>query len=144
MILSISVTKQTLSRSRKTAIVYLFLTFFFFIFSRIYISLSYGELSFFMNYLFLVPLIGGASILIILHFLPSLSRVSFNLWNSGIAIFTSGFLLRGIINLSGRSTTLDKPYWLLGSIFLLFSLISIVFTLFVSKNELKNKLDTSR
>lgn len=104
-------------------ITYLALTAF--LFSRIYESLSYGEVSFFMHYLWTVPLAGGSLLLTLMKFRPSLSRLSYNLWNSGIATLTAGFLLRGIINLSGRSTTLDQPYWLIGASFLALALLSL-------------------
>ncbi len=113
--------------------VYLILSIFLFIFSRVYVSLSYGEYSFFMNTLSLVPLIGGGLLVGLLLVQPNLSRVSFNLWNSGVAVLTAGFLLRGIINLSGRSTTLDWPYWLIGAGFLGLALVSFGLSLFRSK-----------
>ena len=113
--------------------VYLIISIFFFLFSRIYVSLSYGEYSFFMNTLSLVPLIGGGLLVGLLLVQPNLSRVSFNLWNSGVAVLTVGFLLRGIINLSGRSTTLDWPYWLIGAGFLGLALVSFGLSLFRSK-----------
>ncbi len=81
-----------------------------------------------MHYMFSVPLIGGILLLGFLQFKPNLSRLTYNLWNSGIAIVTAGFLLRGIINLSGRSTTLDQPYWYLGAFFLALALISLPLT----------------
>lgn len=113
--------------------VYLIISIFFFLFSRIYVSLSYGEYSFFMNTLSLVPLIGGGLLVGLLLVQPNLSRVSFNLWNSGVAVLTAGFLLRGIINLSGCSTTLDGPYWLIGAGFLGLALVSFGLSLFRSK-----------
>ena len=113
--------------------VYLILSIFLFIFSRVYVSLSYGEVSIFMNTLSLVPLIGGGLLVGLLYLQPTLSRLSFNLWNSGVAVLTTGFLLRGIINLSGRSTTLDWPYWVIGAGFLGLALVSIGLSLFRSK-----------
>ena len=113
--------------------VYLILSIFLFIFSRVYVSLSYGEVSIFMNTLSLVPLIGGGLLVGLLYLQPTLSRISFNLWNSGVAVLTTGFLLRGIINLSGRSTTLDWPYWLIGAGFLGLALVSFGLSLFRSK-----------
>ncbi|NQJ69225.1 hypothetical protein HO543_09580 [Streptococcus suis] len=125
MTLSTSVTNQTSTRTARTFITYLATTAFLFIFSRIYESLSYGEVSFFMHYMFCVTLIGGALLLGMLTLKPNLSRMTFNLWNSGVATITAGFLLRGIINLSGRSTTLDQPYWFVGAGFLILALISL-------------------
>ena len=113
--------------------VYLILSIFLFIFSRVYVSLSYGEVSIFMNTLSLVSLIGGGLLVGLLYLQPTLSRISFNLWNSGVAVLTAGFLLRGIINLSGRSTTLDWPYWLIGAGFLGLALVSFGLSLFQSK-----------
>ncbi|MFI3112788.1 hypothetical protein [Streptococcus suis] len=123
MTLSTSVTNST-TRVSRTFISYLAITAFLFIFSRIYESLSYGEVSVFMHYMFCVPLIGGAMLLGLLQLIPTL-RLSYNLWNSGVATITAGCLLRGIINLSGRSTTLDQPYWYIGAAFLVLSLVSL-------------------
>ena len=131
--MSTSVTKKRFSRLGKTATVYLILSIFLFIFSQVYVSLSYGEVSIFMNTLSLVPLIGGGLLVGLLYLQPTLSRLSFNLWNSGVAVLTAGFLLRGIINLSGRSTTLDWPYWVIGAGFLGLALVSIGLSLFRSK-----------
>lgn len=39
-----------------------------------------------------------------------------------------GMLFRGIVNLSGRSTTLDMPYWYVGAAFAALALLSMVFT----------------
>lgn len=123
--MSTSVTNQTSGRTARTFITYLATTAFLFIFSRIYESLSYGEVSVFMHYMFCVTLIGGGLLLGLLTIKPNLSRLTFNLWNSGVATITAGFLLRGIINLSGRSTTLDQPYWFVGASFLILALISL-------------------
>ncbi|WP_105107780.1 hypothetical protein [Streptococcus suis] len=128
MTLSTSVTNQTSTRTARTFITYLATTAFLFIFSRIYESLSYGEVSVFMHYMFCVTLIGGGLLLGLLTIKPNLSRMTFNLWNSGVATITAGFLLRGIINLSGRSTTLDQPYWFIGAGFLILALISLFFS----------------
>ncbi|NQN53505.1 hypothetical protein HPA15_03170 [Streptococcus suis] len=129
MTLSTSVTNQTSTRTARTFITYLATTAFLFIFSRIYESLSYGEVSVFMHYMFCVTLIGGGLLLGLLTFKPNLSRLTFNLWNSGVATITAGSLLRGIINLSGRSTTLDQPYWFVGAGFLILA----VFSLFIKQ-----------
>ncbi|HFI0533251.1 TPA: hypothetical protein ACGOXV_000174 [Streptococcus suis] len=138
MTLSTSVTNQTSGRTARTFINYLATTAFLFIFSRIYESLSYGEVSVFMHYMFCVTLVGGGLLLGLLTIKPNLSRLAFNLWNSGVATITAGSLLRGIINLSGRSTTLDQPYWFVGASFLILALIS----LFLGGNQ-RNKRQAS-
>ncbi len=115
------------------------MTAFLFIFSRIYESLSYGEVSVFMHYMFCATLVGGILLLGILQVKPNLSRITYNLWNSGIATITAGCFLRGIINLSGRSTTLDQPYWYVGAGFLALSLI----TLFISDTRRTRQKSTA-
>lgn len=131
MILSTSVIKN--KRLKKTLVGYSLLTIFFLVFSRIYESFSFGETSLHMHYLFVVPLVGGIILAILLKIIPNLARLSLNLWNSAVAVLTAGMLFRGIVNLSGRSTTLDQPYWYIG---LAFALLAIV-SLFLQKNSKK-------
>ncbi|MGV3145650.1 hypothetical protein HO483_04955 [Streptococcus suis] len=136
--MSTSVTNST-TRFSRTFISYLAMTAFLFIFSRIYENLSYGEVSVFMHYMFCATLVGGILLLGLLQVKPNLSRITYNLWNSGIATITAGCLLRGIINLSGRSTTLDQPYWYVGAGFLALSLI----TLFISDTRRTRQKSTA-
>ncbi|HEM3619086.1 TPA: hypothetical protein ACGO6Q_001636 [Streptococcus suis] len=136
--MSTSVTNST-TRFSRTFISYLAMAAFLFIFSRIYESLSYGEVSVFMHYMFCATLVGGILLLGLLQVKPNLSRMTYNLWNSGIATITAGCLLRGIINLSGRSTTLDQPYWYVGAGFLALSLI----TLFISDTRRTRQKSTA-
>lgn len=128
MTLSTSVTKVSKKRFKKTAIVYALITIFFFIFSRIYEHFSFGETSVYMHYLFGVPLIGGVVLLIFQKMIPNLSRLSLNLWNSAVATIATGVLFRGIVNLSGRSTTMDLPYWYVGVGLAGLALLSMIFT----------------
>lgn len=132
MILSTSVIKNKNKRLKKTLISYSLLTIFFLVFSRIYESFSFGETSLHMHYLFVVPLIGGIILALLLKIIPNLARLSLNLWNSAVAVLTAGMLFRGIVNLSGRSTTLDQPYWYVG---LAFSILAIASLLIQKKNS---------
>ena len=128
MTLSTSVTKASKKRLKKTAVVYALITVFFFIFSRIYEHFSFGETSVYMHYLFGVPLIGGMVLLIFQKMIPNLSRLSLNLWNSAVATIATGVLFRGIVNLSGRSTTMVLPYWYMGIGLAGLALLSMIFT----------------
>lgn len=125
MILSTSVTKNKNKRLQKTLVGYSILTIFFLVFSRIYESFSFGETSLHMHYLFVVPLVGGIIMALLLKIIPNLGRLSLNLWNSAVAVLTAGMLFRGIVNLSGRSTTLDQPYWYVGIAFALLAIVSL-------------------
>ena len=124
--MSTSVINPNKKRFKKTAISYTLITIFFFAFSRIYEAFSFGETSVYMHYLFAVPLVGGIILAILLKVLPYFFRISLNLWNSAIAIITTGTLFRGIVNLSGRSTTLDAPYWYVGTSFAILAILSII------------------
>ena len=126
--MSTLVTKTNNKRFKKTAVVYTLITVFFFIFSRIYEHFSFGETSVYMYWLFGVPLIGGVVLLIFQKLIPNLSRLSLNLWNSAVATIAAGVLFRGIVNLSGRSTTLDLPYWYVGIGLAGLALLSMIFT----------------
>ena len=131
--MSTSVIKNKNKRLKKTLVGYSLLTIFFLAFSRIYESFSFGETSLHMHYLFVVPLVGGIILAILLKIIPNLARLSLNLWNSAVAVLTAGMLFRGIVNLSGRSTTLDQPYWYVGLVFALLAIVS----LFLQKNSKK-------
>ena len=126
--MSTLVTKTNNKRFKKTAVVYTVITVFFFIFSRIYEHFSFGETSVYMHWLFGVPLIGEVVLLIFQKLIPNLSRLSLNLWNSAVATIAAGVLFRGIVNLSGRSTTLDLPYWYVGLVLAGLALLSMIFT----------------
>ena len=132
--MSTSVTNLGKKRFKKTVISYTLITIFFFVFSRIYEAFSFGETSVHMHYLFALPLVGGILLAIFLKFLPHFSRISLNLWNSAVAIITAGTLFRGIVNLSGRSTTLDTPYWYVG---IGFAILAII-TIFINPNLWKS------
>nr|WP_282186149.1 hypothetical protein [Streptococcus intermedius] len=126
--MSTLVTKTNNKRFKKTAVVYTLITVFFFILSRIYEHFSFGETSVYMHWLFGVPLIGEVVLLIFQKLIPNLSRLSLNLWNSAVATIAAGVLFRGIVNLSGRSTTLDLPYWYVGLVLAGLALLSMIFT----------------
>ena len=132
--MSTLVTNLGKKRFKKIVISYTLITIFFFAFSRIYEAFSFGETSVHMHYLFAVPLVGGILLAIFLKVLPHFSRMSLNLWNSAVAIITAGTLFRGIVNLSGRSTTLDAPYWYVG---IGFAILAIL-TIFINPNLWKN------
>lgn len=125
MILYTSVINPNKKRFKKTVISYTLITIFFFAFSRIYEAFSFGETSVHMHYLFAVPLVGGIILAILLKAFAYFSRLSLNLWNSAVAIITTGTLFRGIVNLSGCSTTLDQPYWYVGIGFTILAILSI-------------------
>lgn len=97
------------------------------IFTFIYEQFSHGAVSTFMRSMFLMPLVGLAIPSLICFLTPLhrfVGRVPFNLWNSGLATWTVGCLFRGIVNISGRFTELDRIYWIGGWAFLIAAVIA--------------------
>lgn len=98
------------------------LSLFLILFNHIYEHFSYGESSLYMKGMFAIPLLGALSYG--LSFLGRgwlSNRASVLLFNSSLAISVSACLIKGIIEISGRSTTLDVPYWWTGFAFLALS-----------------------
>ncbi len=91
------------------------------IFTAVYEQFSHGAASAYMRCMFLMPLV-GCSLPALVGFVTPLhrlvNRVAFNLWNSGLAVWAVGCLFRGIVNISGRYTGLDRIYWIAGWVFL--------------------------
>ena len=110
----------------RTMLAYAGVTAFCLIFCAIYEIFSFGEHSLFMRTMFMIPLLGGAApfgLMAASENPPSVSRVAFNLWNSGLAVRISGSLVPGIIEISGRVPDYDNYYWIISGIFLVLAFI---------------------
>ena len=115
------------NRYVRTALAYAGVSAFCLVFCAIYEIFSFGEHSLFMRMMFMIPLLGGAvpfGLMAVSENPPSVSRVAFNLWNSGLAVHISGCLVRGIIEISGRVCDYDNYYWIISGVFLLLALIN--------------------
>ncbi len=114
------------NRYVRTALAYAGVSAFCLVFCAIYEIFSFGEHSLFMRMMFMIPLLGGAvpfGLMAVSENPPSVSRVAFNLWNSGLAVRVSGCLVRGIIEISGRVSDYDNYYWVIGGLFLALAFI---------------------
>jgi hypothetical protein len=75
-----------------------------------------------MTWMFLYPLIGGGILYLLLAILlPELNRFAgyrlfYNIYNSGIALLTTGSLLKGIMEIAGTGSVYLKFYYTLGYI----------------------------
>ena len=100
---------------QKTAIVYGILAAFCGVFSLVYLQFSHGESSPFLVWLFAPALLLGALPALLIHLFggrtPSIAAR--RLWNSAVAALSTGFLVRAVINISGRYTSYDTLYWAL-------------------------------
>ena len=108
-------------RMRRALITGASLALFCVVFTLIYEQFSHGATSTHMRCTFLMPLVGCALPALVGLVTPLhrfICRPAFNLWNSGMAVWAVGCLFRGIVNISGRFTDLDRIYWILGWVFL--------------------------
>ncbi len=115
---------------KKTTHVYIGVAIFCIVFNTIYEHFSYGEYSLHMRYMFIAPILFG-----IIPFTVATtkskqgsvclweSRISYNLWNCGIATLLSGCIVRGIINISGRYSDYDIIYRIGTGLFFIVSIL---------------------
>lgn len=115
------------------------------VFTLIYERFSHGASSTHMRCMFLMPLVGCALPALLGYLTPlyrHVSRPAFNLWNSGLAAWTVGCLFRGIVNISGRFTDLDRIYRIMGWGFLaaatVWELVHLIRTHKHSRGEVSN------
>ena len=126
-------------RAKRSAITGASLTLLCVVFTVIYEHFSHNAASNYMRSMFLMPLFGVALPGLIGYITPLhrfVGRAAFNLWNSAMAVWVFGCLFRGIVNISGRFTSLDKPYWVAGWVFLGLSLITeIMYVISLKQSE---------
>lgn len=118
--------QETKEKCATTTLVYAAVAAFCVVFCIVYEQFSFGEYSDYMRLMFLPPLLGGAlpfAVMSASDGVRRLSRVTYNLWNSGIAVLVSGCLIRGIIEVSGRVADYDLFYWLTGGALLAAALV---------------------
>lgn len=104
--------------SKKSAVTLAAISIFLVIFNFVYEHFSYGESSIYMRLMFLAPLFAAIVYFLSIKGLTWLNnRYSMLFLNSTVAIIVSGCLVKGIIEISGRSTTFEKPYWFVAIFF---------------------------
>ena len=124
----------TLVIEKKESLRYMLLAVFCLLFDIIYEHFSYGEYSWAMRMMFLFPLLGGAGLAWLLRG-KSVKTWSARFWKSGLAVFTVGCLVHGIIVISGRSSSYDWVYVIAGIVFCILS----IFCQMKSKTSLHRK-----
>ena len=89
----------------------------------------------FMIFCFMPPLILGSLPFFAIYLfgkgMPC--RLAFNLYNSGIATITVGFIFRGVIEMYGTTNRLSHIYSLSGALFVAASLI--VYIIDITRNK---------
>lgn len=119
MILSTLENSTMESKARHDMIVYLGISLFCMIFAGIYEIFSHGVISYPMILMFLYPLLGGSLVYRILSKWNQLdypSKMTYNLYNSGIALFTVGSCLKGVLDIYGTTSKYTSFYFLGGGV----------------------------
>lgn len=120
--------------------VYLCVTVFCAVFGSVYEIFSFGVYSFFMAFCFLPALVLGfiPFILIFLFGKQMPGRLAYNLYNSGVATVTVGFIFRGVIEIFGTTNKLAHIYSGVGAVFLLSGLIFWLTDIIRNKKTIEN------
>lgn len=126
MTLSISDIKRMQEMAR-TGFVYLCISLFCVLFGAIYEIFSHEVYSYFMLYVFVFPLVGGVFPFFVMAFssMPVPNRATGNLYHSGIATLTTGFLFEGVLEMYGTTNRFVLVYWILGILFILMVILYI-------------------
>jgi hypothetical protein len=119
----LSISSRRSRQPLKALLVYLAASAFCVFFSSVYSLFGHGVRSASMTLLFLYPLLGGAFVyLLVWLFCPAPerirhSRVSFNLYNAGIATLAVGSALQGVFDIAGTSSPYTVFYAAAGWLF---------------------------
>lgn len=99
---------------------YGFVTVICAVFGGVYELFSHGIYSCYMIYAFGVPLVLGCLLFLCIGMskLPQPSRITLNLWNSGVAALTVGCLFKGVLEIYGTTNRLTLVYPIVGAFFL--------------------------
>lgn len=112
---------------KKTIYTYLAITGFLFLFQLIYHSFGHGIISSSLQWVWLVPLIGGSGVILFSKILGTLkNRFAFNLYNSGLASYVVGMILKGILEISGTTSNYLFLYTAVGTVLLGISLFLFI------------------
>lgn len=112
--------KSARIRAAKTAFIYLLISLFCVLFGAIYEVFSHGVYSFYMIYAFVFPLAGGTlpfSVIGVSNRLGYPDAFTGNLYHSGIAAWTVGSIIRGVLDIYGTTNALCSYYFMVGGAF---------------------------
>jgi hypothetical protein len=100
------------------------------LFNYVYSLYAHGVSSDFMTYMFLFPLLGGSLVFMGFYLLKKRvkapSRLSFNLYNSGIAWLTVGSCIKGVMEIAGYESDYVTAFFVIGFFFLFFGLLACI------------------
>ncbi|WP_321387584.1 hypothetical protein [uncultured Enterococcus sp.] len=107
---------------KKVIVSYTTIGLLLFLFQKVYHFYGHGVASFALSSVWIAPLVVGILFAVFLFSKPdkgttSLFRLSFNLMNTSLAVFTAGLILTGVTEIAGT----DSPY------ILYFYIVSVLF-----------------
>lgn len=109
---------------KRTIIKYIFFTIFILVFGQIYEHFSFGVISNYMIYAFLIPLILGLLINTIIYFTKIVpGKMGSCLYNNGIITLTVGSILRGVLDIYGTTNVYLKIYLYAGVLLIIAGII---------------------
>ena len=128
-------------RCGKTAAVYLAVAVLCAVFGAIYEMFSFGVFSFYMTFCFLPALVLGFLPfgLFYLAAIHAPGRLSYNLYNSGVAALTVGFVFKGVLEIYGTTNVRSEIYFAAAALFIAASAVSFVFERKKSKKRLNSE-----
>ena len=110
----------------RTSFIYLVVSVFCAVFGGIYEMFSHEVYSFYMIYAFLFPLTGGSLVFSLLHFLQ-IKRYpdagTKQLYHSGIATWTVGSVVKGVLEIYGTTNALSDWYMVVGTALVLAAIV---------------------
>jgi len=113
----------------KIILVYLAVSLLCIAVNKIYATFGHGVSSDAMTWMFLYPLMGGILFLPLSGIMiPKVGRatghrVFFNIYNSGIAMLTTGSCLKGVMEIAGTSSKYVVIYYQIGWSFIVFAFV---------------------
>lgn len=129
--------KKSSKNKKSVLITYIFLTIFCIIFDRVYALFGHGVESPYMQWVFVIPLV-GLLVLLLLYFplrKRGKGRFGFNAFNSGIATLTIGSLTEGILEIAGASSPYMKWFLYVGIGFVAIGIVALIYSFFQKKEN---------
>ncbi|EGP4803208.1 hypothetical protein FRO31_002095, partial [Enterococcus faecium] len=117
---------------KKTFYSYFISSVILFIFQLVYHHFSHGVTSQALKWVWVIPMVGGAFLFIFEKRLNTFqNRLAFNLFNTGLASYIVGMILKGILEIAGASSPYIGIYPMIGTIILGISLFIYISSLLI-------------
>ena len=117
---------------KKTFYSYFIRSVILFIFQLVYHHFSHGVTSQALKWVWVIPMVGGAFLFIFEKILNTFrNRLAFNLFNTGLASYIVGMILKGILEIAGASSPYIGIYPMIGTIILGISLFIYISSLLI-------------